>query len=157
MSSETATPRRWASMTAVSKPHSPDACSSMAYPSGGTFTVGDSATDSDPDDDIPAGSQSDEAPPYGAAGREGEPPDPAGSSDSAVERITVALIPRAYSALLLLLLLPVLSTIAVVVVVIAWSRDTLAFALMLLAVFLCYGLRNDSDDHASRPGKRIGR
>jgi len=144
-------------MTAFSRSYPPDACSSIARASAATLTVADPTAGFNPEDEVPADSQQDKAAPDDVGERAEELPDPAPSYDSSSELITIALIPRASNVLMAILrLLLILCAIAVVVVTVLWSRDTLTFALMLVAVFLCYRLRNDSDDHASLPGKRIG-
>lgn len=148
-------------MTAVSESHLPVACLTMAFTSSTTVTTADSPAGFDPETDVPALNKADEAAPDDVAERTEEPLDPADSSTEPVDRITVALIPKASDALLAVLgsavisrgysflVLILLSLIAVGVTITAHSRDTLTFALILLAVFLCYGMRNDSDDHAS--------
>ena len=147
-------------MTVVSESHSPAICLTVACTPSTTVTSADSPAGFDPETDVPVLNQADESAPDDALGRT-EEPDPADSSTNGVERITVALISKASSALLAVLtavvsggyafrLLILLSLIAVDDTIVR-TRDTLTFALMLLAVVLCYGMRNDSDDHASLP------
>jgi len=135
-------------MTAVNESYSSVACLAVLFPPSTTVTAADSPTSVNPDAYVPADDYPDEVTPDDAAERT-EEPDPADSFRSLFERITIALVPKAssllavlrYAVLVLLSLIPVDVTIV-------HSRDALAFALMLLAVALCYGLRNDSDDHA---------